>query len=59
MLLAQAMGEYGGTSGGILGIFAGAVSSAHDWVTTSWAQDQPLWIGGGVCLLVVFWLFRR
>lgn len=59
MVRAQAMGEYGGAGGGILDRAVEAVSATGNWVATSVTQDRPVWIFGGVCLLIGLWLFRR
>lgn len=57
-IFAQSLGEYGGSSG-LLGQFARAFESAAQWVQLSFSEDRPVWIGAGVCLVLVLWLFRR
>jgi hypothetical protein len=60
VLIAQAIGEYGGGGGGgLLDSLVMTVRSAMSWVETSFAHDRPMWIGGVVLLVVVFWFFKR
>ena len=58
MILAQSLGEYGGSSG-VLAQFARAVQSGAQWVQLSFAEDRPLWIAAGVGVVLGLWLFRR
>ena len=57
VLISQSLGEYGGASA-FDGV-AGTVRSAVSWIETSIAQDRPLWIGGAVVLVVVWFFLRR
>ena len=54
MLISQAMAEYGAMAS-----VAGAVESAVNWVDYSFTHDRPVWIGVGVGLVLVWFLFRR
>jgi hypothetical protein len=56
VLIAQAIGEYGGS---IFGGLATAVGSAASWVQASLVYDRPQWIGAAIALVVLLWLFRR
>ena len=58
MIFAQSLGEYGGSSG-LVAQFARAFESSTQWVQLSFREDRPVWIGAGVCLVFVLWLFRR
>jgi len=58
MIFAQSLGEYGGSSG-VLAQFVRAIQSSTQWIELSFTEDRPLWIGAGVCVLIVLWLFRR
>ena len=58
MFFAQSFGEYGGSSG-VGARLAKAFESAAQWVELSLRHDRPAWIAAIVCLVFVFWLFRR
>ena len=57
VLISQSLGEYGGASA--FDSLAGTVGSAVSWIENSIAQDRPLWIGGAVILVVVWFFLRR
>ena len=58
MFFAQSFGEYGGSSG-VGARLVKAFESAAQWVELSLRHNRPAWIAAIVCLLFVFWLFRR
>lgn len=59
LMSAQSLGEYGATSGGVLARFGELLNSTAQWISNSIEQNTGLWVGAGVCLLVVFVMFRR
>ena len=50
----QNLGEYGGLSG-----LGAGIQSAADWVGNSFDQDRGVWIGAGVLIVVLLFLFRK
>ena len=58
-LFAQSLGEYAGGGGGIAGGLASSVQSGFRWLELSFREDQHLWIGAAVCLVLGLWVFRR
>ena len=60
MLIAQALGEYAGGSGGGLGAtLATSFEKGMTWLQLSWRDDRSLWVGAIVCVLLGMWFFRR
>jgi hypothetical protein len=57
MLLAQSLGEYGG--GNVIGRLLGVFDAAVQWLQTSLQEDRTAWIVGVVCIVIVWFLFRR
>ena len=59
MLIAQALGEYAGGSGGLGAELSTSIQKGVIWLQLSWRDDRSLWIGAIVCVLVGMWFFRR
>jgi hypothetical protein len=58
MIFAQSLVEYGGSSG-LMAQLVRAVESSAQWVQLSLREDRPVWIGVGICVVLVLWLSRR